>query len=356
MKVAILEMYAGDQMATGERSRAIQTFLKQQGHQVQVLAPSPKRLKNFSRFRMSFRSRLKRRLMRRATLPNLWDYIADEMEPQLKAATYDAVIARQPMVAYTFTRPLDCLKIVDVANVNYLETYHSWGADLSELELEYQREMRVYQAADHILSPHEVWTAYFRENVYDSEKVVTARLGCFLPDRLAAYAPSPRLVYAGSYDYIQDPLLLSLLTKVSPYPIDCYGSRNPNYKFLPAQLNYIGYSSTPDFLADYQLGLITVSRDRLRQHSPATKFPYYFSYGLPVLFPEWMKEGHEYEAAIPYNEDNFVEQVNYASDEKIWQALSEKARNIAESITWDQTLAPLAALLAEKISKAETYV
>jgi hypothetical protein len=345
MKIAILEQNIGDKTATGERCRAMEIVLRAKGHEVDVLAPSGERFAQFARYKFSFSSRLKRRLLGRKHLPHLWDYIADEMEPRLQAGKYEAVIARLQNVAYTLTREFDFVKIFDVANVSYLEHYHSWGVDLSELELYYEKELAIYQAVDYILSPHEIWTKYFRENVYDNDKVVTARLGCYLPERIAAYAPSPRLVYAGSYDYIQDPLLLSLLTKQSPYPIDCYGSRNPNYKFLPMQLNYRGYRPTPDFLADYQFGLITVSRDRLRQHSPATKFPYYFSYGLPVLFPEWMKEGHEYEAAIPYNEDNFVEQIHHAADEEVWRALSEKARRIAENITWDQVLSPLIKVL-----------
>jgi hypothetical protein len=99
-------------------------------------------------------------------------------------------------------------------------------------------------------------------------------------------------------------------------------------------------------LSQYQLGLITVSRDRLREHSPATKFPYYFAYGLPVLFPEWMKEGHEYDAAIPYAEESFVQTVQeIACDRRRWTDLSNRARSIAESLTWEKVLLPLDELI-----------
>lgn len=346
MKVAILEMNAGDLMATGERGRAIVRFLRERSHEVDVIAPSSDRLQDFARFRFSLWSRLRRRALLQRSLPHLWDYIADELEPRLRAGRYDAIIARAQPVAHVLTRPLDSVKIVDVANVGFLELYHSAGQDLSELEIYYEKEMAAYRAVDYILSPHELWTEFFCRNVYSSEKVVSVRLGCYLSDSVARYSRKPRIVYAGSYGQIQDPYLLSLLARRSPFPIDCYGSRSPNYSFLPCKLNYLGCRDNTDFLADYQFGLITVSRDRLRENSPATKFGYYFACGLPVLFPEWMKEGHTYEAAIPYNEENFVDQVaSVAEDESRWHWLSEVARETAEILTWDQVLAPLAGLL-----------
>lgn len=348
MKIAILEMTAGDLMATGERGRAITRFLRDAGHEVDVIVPTPARLRDFARFRFSLWSRLKRRALGQRSLPHLWDYIADEMEKKLRAGGYDAIIARSQPVAHVLTRNLGCLKIVDVANVGFLELYHSAGQDLSELEIYYEKEMEAYRAADYILTPHDLFTDFFCRHVYAGEKVVTVRLGCYLSNKLAQYSGEPRIVYAGSYGQIQDPYLLSLLTRRSPFPIDCYGSKDPNYRFLPCRLNYRGCRETVDFLADYQFGLITVSRDRLRENSPATKFAYYFAHGLPVLFPEWMKEGHEYEAAIPYNEDNFVEQVRLSSgSEAEWRRLSNQARATAEELTWDRVLAPLGDVLAK---------
>lgn len=346
MKIAILEQELHNRTATGERGRAIEGYLRGRGHQVDVLAPSPDRLQDFSRFRFSLLSRLKRRALRRRSLPHLWDYVADEMEGRVRAGRYDAVIARLQPVAYTLTRALQCLKIFDVANVAYLELYHSWNADLSELDVLYDKELAIYGSADYILSPHEIWSQFFRQHVSAADKVVTARLGCHPVARRAAYAWPPRLVYAGSYDYIQDPYLLAMLAAQSPFEVHCFGSRDPNYRFLPTRLNYRGYAASMDFLADYQFGLITVSCDRLRRHSPATKFPYYFAHGLPVLFPEWMKEGHTYEAAVPYTEDNFVETVRrVGADQAEWRRLSNAAVHTAATLSWDIVLEPLARLL-----------
>jgi hypothetical protein len=252
------------------------------------------------------------------------------------------ILGRGPAVSYVFTRGLPQRKILDLANVTYLELYHGAGSDPREIELVYRKEMQVYEAADDILAPHEILAGFLREHVYHVDKITTVRLGCYPSPRVATFSAQPRLVYAGSYEYIQDPYALSLLSARSPYPIHCYGSRDPNRAFLPHPLDFKGYAPTLDFLADYQFGLITVSADRLRRVSPATKFPYYFAAGLPVLFPEWMEEGHAYEAAVPYTEAGFAGTVRrLAQDPEGWNERSVKAQSLARQLTWDTVLLPL---------------
>jgi hypothetical protein len=168
------------------------------------------------------------------------------------------------------------------------------------------------------------------------------RLGCDPAAAVARHADPPRVVYAGSYYYIQDPYLLAQLSGTSPYPIDCFGPEDPNRKFLPATLQYKGYEPGTGFLADYQFGLITVSRDALRQHSPSTKFPYYFAHGLPVLFPEWMKEGYEYpDCAAPYNAETFARTVRLLAAPATWRRMSEAACGLAADLSWNNVLRPL---------------
>jgi hypothetical protein len=350
MKIAILEYSYDQKSATGVRGRAIKNYLEQNGGKVEVLAPDAKAIERFQHSRYGFSSRVTRRLLRRKTLPHLWDFLADQLEPQIRRGRFDVVIGRGQDVAYTLTRDLPCLKILDMANILFLESYYSWGANLNEVDETFDKEMKVFESVDYILSPHDLLTEYFLKHFDVSgnltNKIVTVRLGCELAERQAKYDSAPRIAYAGSYYYIQDPYLLSYLTKVSPYTIDCYGPKDPNRKFLPARLNYKGYAITTDFLADYQFGLITVSRDALRQYSPATKFPYYFAYGLPVLFPEWMKEGHTYpECAIPFTEYNFAEQVKMVSQQSRWQALSCAALKLAHELEWHKTLVPLGELV-----------
>jgi glycosyltransferase involved in cell wall biosynthesis len=342
MRIALVEMYPGDKMATGERGRALFRFLSERGHDVQVVAPAEKRLADFYRFRFSTWSRAKRRALRREILPHLWDYVADELAPRLDEGKFDIVVARLQPVAYALTRlKSPCLKIFDAANIAFLESYHGWNADMSEIEVEYRKEIEICRAADYIFLHHDILAQFFRAHVFDSDKVVTVRMGCYPAKRVASHSSSPRIVYAGSYRYIQDPYLLSLLARVSPYPIDCYGKKDPNFSFLPAPLSYRGYREDAAFMAEYQCGLITISQDRLRRHSPSTKFAYYFAHGLPVLFPDWMKEGYTYPAAIPFNEDNFADQARAVCESPgEWRRLSGAAVKTAEGFVWDRVLAP----------------
>jgi hypothetical protein len=342
MRIAILEHNPAGKSATGVRGRAIHDFLKNHGHDVQFVSPPEETTRQFAQHKFSLWSRVRRRLSG-GTLPHLWDYLADKLEPKLRRESFDAVIARGQDLAYVLTRDLPGLKILDMANVLFLESYYSWGANRAEVEDTYEKEVRVWKAVDYIVSPHEILTNYFIEHLRKvgdfSGKTITARLGCDPVSRTANFANPPRLVYAGSYYYIQDPYLLARLAQLSPYLIDCYGPEDPNRSFLPATLNYKGYEPGTGFLADYQLGLITVSRDDLRQHSPSTKFPYYFAHGLPVLFPEWMKEGYEYpDCAVPFNERNFVEVVKQFSNAAMWKQMSDAAQNRARDLSWDRAL------------------
>jgi hypothetical protein len=342
----MLEMYPEDPMATGQRGRAMASFLRRRGHTVEVLAPDPERLRDFSRFRFSLWSRVKRRVSGRKILPHLWEYVADDLEPRIRAGAYDVVIARAYPVSYVLTRPLHCRKIVDVASVAYLELFYSGGADAIEVEETYRMEQAVYGAADVILLPHPSQLAFFRKYVHNHGNVISVRLGCDSATASASYSSSPKIVYAGSYYYFQDPLLMARLVPQSPYPIDFYGKIDPNRPFLPSRLNYCGYEPALSFLARYQFGLVTVSQDWLRRYSPVTKFPTYFAHGLPVLFPRWMQEGHEYPAAIPYDEDDFAEQaLRVGRDELLWQDLSRKALETAAGLRWDDVLKPLLQVL-----------
>lgn len=341
MRVALVEMYAQDQMATGERGRALAAFLRANACHVDVLAPDKARLADFYRFRFSLWSRLKRRTLGRRALPHLWDYLADELEPRIRAGAYDVVIARLQPVAYVLTRLSGCVKVFDSANIGFLETYHGWNADLSELDAEYEREMSIYRSADAVILHHEILAGFFRHHVYDAPKVRAIRMGCYPMSARARYSSAPRLVYAGSYEYLQDPYLLAILSTQSPFPLDCFGKTDPNHPFLPGRLNYRGFQPTTVFLADYQAGVITVSQDRLRRHSPSTKFAYYFACGLPVLFPDWMLEGHTYPAAIPFTETSFADQAKgICRREDRWRELSELATATARDLSWDHVLEP----------------
>lgn len=354
MRLAMLELDPKQKSATGVRGRAVRAFLEREGHAVDILGAPPEYAQKFQARRLSYPSRIARRLRRRPALPHLWNYLADAFEPKLRRGKYDAVIGRGQEAGYVLAREFHGLKILDIANIFFLESYYGANPNLNEIEETFDKEMELFGSVDFILTHHEILTAYFLQEVASrsdfSHRVVTVRMGCEPVAARASYSPQARIVYAGSYYYIQDPYLLARLAILSPLPIDCYGPTDPNRRFLPSRLTYRGYRPTTDFLAEYQLGLITVSRDSLRQYSPSTKFPYYFAHGLPVLFPEWMKEGYTYpDSALPFNEENFANQVRVATERTRWERMSRVAVEVAEGLSWNKTLQPLSALLSAGI-------
>jgi hypothetical protein len=350
LRVALLEHDPHGRSATGVRGRAIKSALEATGHSVSVLSPPPGAAARFARQRFSIAARLGRRLRGRPTLPHYWDHLADYFEPILRRGGFDVAIGRGQDVSQVFCRGVGCPTILDMANVLFLESYYQWGATPVEVIEAFEKESALLGSVDYILSPHELLTGLLLDHFADRKdlagKVLTVPLGSVPARRVARFGEPPRIVYAGSYHYIQDPYLLALLTRHSPYAIECYGPHDPNLPFLPARLDYRGYAPDESFLADYQFGLITVSRDRLREYSPATKLPYYLAHGLPVLFPEWMREGHLYpDCAIPYREETFAQVVRAAAAR--WSSLHEAALLRSKDMTWDVALAPLVGLLEQ---------
>jgi hypothetical protein len=254
-------------------------------------------------------------------------------------------------LGFVLTRLTGCVRILDMHNICFLEAYYNFGSKMDEVEQTFEKEIQLLRGLDAILIPHAILRDYFLTHLAPqlpgvAERTHTVRLGCEPASRLAAFSPQPRGVYAGSYYPIQDPYLLAYLSKISPYPVDCYGPHDPNRTFFPTPLRFKGFAPSVDFLADYQFGLITVSRDVLRQHSPSTKFANYFAHGLPVLFPEWMKEGFEYpDCAIPYNEGNLPEVAVRMADEPTWTRMSRAAQARAAGLASPVVLRPLADLL-----------
>jgi hypothetical protein len=350
VRIAILEVDPAERSATGVRGRAMAEYLRGRGHDVAVLHPPAGFLERFSRTRFSFKARALRRLSGRKTLPHLWDAMSEVLRKQIRRGGFDVVIGRGQNVAYSLVGMGGLVRILDLPNVEFLENYYSSNPNLVEVDETFLKEQDVLREVDHILVPHPLLARLISEafpHVGGLErKVVNVRIGAEPASRQAQFAWPPRIVYAGSYYYFQDPYLLSLLSGSSPFPIDCYGSRDPNRGFLPTRLQYKGYLPTADFLADYQFGLITVSQDRLRRYSPTTKMSYYLMHGLPVLFPEWMREGYDHpECAVPYTEESFASVVRESSERPTWERLAAAAREAARALAWEDTLAPIARLV-----------
>lgn len=352
MRIALLEVDPENRSATGVRGRALASFLRAEGHAVEILSPPAGAVARAFGWEYSLAARLRRRLRRERWLRHPWEYLADEFEALVRPLSrFDALVGRGQAASHVFTRIQGPLKLLDMANIDHLELYYGGVVDLGQVERTYEREMEVFEAADRILCHHEVLTRFLADRLSDRPelawKLLTVRMGCSPAARRARYDAAPRIVYAGSAMYIQDPFLLASLARTSPFPLECYGPSDPNRSFLPSRLAYRGYAPDLSFLADYQVGLITVSRDLLRRNSPSTKFADYFAHGLPVLFPEWMREGHEYAGcAAPYTEETYRDVAQaVAGCPATWQAMSERALEVSREVAWDHVLRPLADLL-----------
>lgn len=339
LRVAIVELSLEHRSGTARPGEAMERVLGTRGHHVQRLGPE--------------RGLLERLRRGRSTDP--LDGLADHLARGLKAERFDVVIARGIEVGRVLERDLGgALRVLDWPNVGYVEAYSTSESDLGRVDALFRRERRLLVATDLVLSPSAHLTRFIESTVAVeglAGKLVTALLGCDEAKRTATFSSAPRIVYAGSLYPIQDPYLLSRLTGLSPFPIECYGPRPPADGYLPHRLAYRGFAADESFLADYQVGLITVARDRLREYSPATKLPYYFAHGLPVLFPGWMKEGHDHpDCALPYEEGTFVSQARLLLEPERWQRMSAAALVAAEARNWRRTLAPLVEAIESRFS------
>ena len=353
-KIGMIVVDIGERLASGARSRALKSFLESNGYQVTVISPSKKRLKEYASPRLSLANRICREILKRPYRKEYyWDFVSDEVEPQIREGNFDVLIGREQPGAYVLRKDFNCLKIFDMANISYIEKYYG-GSEKLEIEKQYIREREIFENVDYIICQHRRLEEFFKEYVYNSKRVqvLTVRLGCYLTDRRAQYREPIKFVYAGDDSPANDPMLLAYLTRISPFEIDYYGGKDSNWSFYPAKLNYKGYDSTLDSLSNYQFGLITVSKDFLRQYSPSTKFAYYFAHGLPVFFPEWMKEGYDYKGCVPYNEYNFVEITRKYANRAIWEKMHEQVIEQAKELTWDKVLQPLLKLIENSLTQS----
>jgi hypothetical protein len=94
-------------------------------------------------------------------------------------------------------------------------------------------------------------------------------------------------------------------------------------------------------LDDYQIGLITFSKDPLRREGFSAKNMQYIAHGLPVLIPAWRRHMDLIRGCVPYDEDTFLSAIERLSDEREWQHVSDEAYEQAQELTWERTLQPL---------------
>jgi hypothetical protein len=223
--------------------------------------------------------------------------------------------------------------------------YPEWkySGDLSPLlwPLVHWIERRIYSRVDALSFHWDTYTSYVQKHIYDGDNVFSMNWGCDVPPITATYSSQPKIIYLGSLlGYWNNINLLASLATL--YPIDIYGSPEPPKEL---GLNYKGYAATIDVIASYQLGLVTISNDPLRQAGFSSKQLAYMSYGVPTLTPDWRRDERLANYSILYNEANFLSRIHQYSELSAWTHMSTLCRRFAMQWSWSHNLTPLLTML-----------
>jgi hypothetical protein len=343
MKVGIICCLDG--AANSVRPLEIKKFLAARGHGVELIDTNKLDLEA-------------RWLCKKAKLRNLFlsgkykcnrtlekaRFQGEALARQIGGCGFDVVICEVSEVAAVLTRKLGCLKIFDCPTPWTAELRESpeFGMSPDEIDELEVLEREVYASADYVAFHWHTYADYVRKHLYDGGNIITLNWGCHPKAKRVRFRNPPKIVFLGKlyHSWVDVPLLERLVTAGGN--IDVYGIPEPESK---EQLNYKGYAE-PDVLVDYQFGLVTIARSaELKCRGFSAKHVEYASYGLPVLEPEWRDIPGLTETSIPYNEDNFLEQVRRYSDPDLWQEKSDEAYELAKSLDWNITLQPLADII-----------
>ncbi len=338
MKVGIICRLDGT--SNSVRPEEIKKFLGVRGHDVTLLDTH-----DASFFTPWFyRGKRLREISRRkkTSIPELMEMRASALEKRLKRNGFDAVICETSLDSYVLTKKLGCLTIYDCPTPFADEMLYS--AQLSERELEQLRsmELETYKAVDFLTFYWETYVNYVKRNIYDGSNMFVMNYGCHPSNKRVEFSQPPRIAYMGHLGgyWMNWDLLVHLASLTRD--IDMYGTPDPGDT---EGVNYKGYAS-PEVLADYQFGLITISRDELRCEGFSAKHIEYISHGLPVLIPNWRRHIELIGGSIPYDENDFPEQLKRYSNESEWQLKSDEAYEQARKLDWNNTLQVLEKIIA----------
>ena len=260
-----------------------------------------------------------------------------------QAQNFDVVICETQIDSAVMLKlGTDVVKIYDCATPFADELY--FGNQLTKKDYAKFKafETSIFHAVDHLSFHWHSYTDYVThhyngifDNLFQFDFMSETKT------KKANFASRPRIVYMGYLGgYWADLQLLSNLTKEYP-DIDVYGYPKPPKKY---KLNYMGYAN-PDVLANYQFGLITISKDQLRCQGFSAKHLEYLSYGLPVLMPEWRTSCRDLEGTITYNPQDFVKTVKKYSTNHAWQTMSKKAYSQSKAYLPHRVIKPLLKLI-----------
>jgi len=358
-----------DRYANGLKPVALEQFLHARGHQVRLvdtyyLSRASSSRDGFARKLPSLRplklclyaiELLSLALTRKWKLGRRWlSYYFLVAEYRLRARIlaasltpddFDLVICETPYDAGVLLRTHTARTLYDCPAPWADEVYFDGRLTKRQHARLRSRERQLFEAVDHLAFHWESYAHYALEHYgISGHNLFTLSFGCTPSAERVTYATPLRIVYLGnlSATFNDTPLLGRLSAK---YPhIDVYGGPPPDPEL---RLNYLGYSPSVEVLREYQLGLVTCSKDALRRDGFSSKHLHYFTYGLPVLVPEWRRYLDLLKGSIPYTEETFTAAIAALENETAWQAASDEAYEQARRLDWAETLRPLEELLAD---------
>jgi len=358
-----------DQYANGLKPVAIEQFLVKRGHDVRVV--NTYYLSRASSSRSSFARKLPslrptKTLLYATELAALlltrrWSLGRRRLSYQLLVADhrlrstilrsslaldeFDLVICETPYDAGVLTYDTSAVTFYDCPAPWTDELYYDGRLSGRQLAKLRRRELEIFEGVDYLAFHWESYTRYALEQYgISGRNLFTLNFGCEPSVERARFADPPRIAYVGnlSAGFNNTPLLARLAAQ---YPhIDVYGGPPPDPSL---GLNYLGYAPSLDILREYQLGLVTCSKDPLRRDGFSSKHLQYLAYGLPVLVPAWRRHLDLLQGSIPYTEETFGSVISALNDEKRWQLASDEAYGQAVRLDWERTLRPLEALLTD---------
>jgi hypothetical protein len=358
-----------DAYANGVKPLEIQRFLTERGHEARLVdtyrlsrytggpgplagklpAPSPRKVALYATEAASALTRRWRFGRRHLTYYFL---IADHhlrrgiLKRLLPLDDYDLVICETVYDAGVLADATSARTLYDAPAPWADEVY--FDGRLSERQHHKLRRLEsgIFEGADHLALHWESYAHYVVERYgISGRNLMPLNFGCSPSGQRAEFADPPRVVYLGNISAgFNDPGLLTRLSEQYPH-LDVFGGPPPSPQ---SGLNYQGYAPSLDVLREYQLGLVTCSKDPLRRDGFSSKHVHYLSYGLPVLVPDWRRHMDVLRGSLPYTEESFRSVVDRMADESRWRTVSDEAYAQARRLSWNETLRPLERLLSER--------
>jgi hypothetical protein len=250
---------------------------------------------------------------------------------------FDMIIGEHPADSELMTVPTSARVLYDCMTPWADELYFEDRLTEKQHQEFRRQEANILDSVDYLSFGWETYAPYSVTHYgISGRNLLQLNWGCDPVDERVQFKNPPRVVLLSSLssNFINLPLL-SRLSKL--YPIDVYGGPPPDPSL---GLNYLGWAP-PSVLRDYQIGLITCSKDELRRNGFSAKNTAYIAHGLPVMVPAWRRHMDLLRGCVAYDEDTFLSVIERLSDEEEWQRVSDEAYAQAQELTWERTLQPL---------------